>query len=673
MRRIDGAVVLSGALLAACATLGLGAVILRARAVQAGAGGPPRVSGHRSREVTAFRRVTFDRDVAPLIYKYCSVCHHAGGSGPFTLLTYSDARDHGHEIVSVTSSHFMPPWLPATGYGDFVGQRYLTKAQIETLKRWVEEGEPEGDPRDLPPAPRFPAGWQLGKPDLVLKMAQPYTLQPSGWDVYRNFVLPVPITKPRYVRAIEIRPGIPRVIHHCNILVDPTRSLRSLRGVDGRPGFPGMDLRVASDVFDPAGQFLFWKPGAPPYVDPPGMSWQLSPGTDLILNVHMLPSGKPETFQASVGIYFTKEPPSKFPILIELEHDSELDIPPNDKDFVVTDQFTLPMGVYAYGVYPHAHYLGKDLKGWATLPDGRRKWLLWIRHWNPYWQGVYRYVKPIYLPRGTVLHMRYTYDNSSDNPLNPNRLPRWVRSGNRASDEMGHLWIQVVPRHAKLDGVDSRMILQEALMRHWLAKYPDDFVAHYNLASVFQAEGRSPQAVLQYQAALEARPRSADVENALGTVFETEGKLAEAIAYYRRAIAYRPDYTDPHYNLGICLLAQGNDDDARVQFERVLRLLPGDARATRRLAEAFSGLAAEYYDQGLVTTAVQDLRKAIQLNPADADVRINLGTVLARQGDLAGAVACFKQALEIDPHNVVAQRNLELARSILSRKRAGAK
>lgn len=563
----------------------------------------------------------------------------------------------------------MPPWLPAPGYGNFVGARRLTHGQIEIFKRWVAEGEPEGNPKDLPPRPHFVRGWQLGKPDLVLAMARPYLLKASGWDVYRNFILPVPITKPHYIRAVEIEPGNTRIIHHCNILVDPDRSLRRRVSADGQPGFPGMDLRVASDVFDPAGEFLFWKPGAPPYVEPPEMSWELEPGTDLILNAHMQPTGKPEVLQAKVGIYFTNRPPSKFPILIELEHDSELNIPPGDKDFVVTDQFTLPMDVDAYGVYPHAHYLGKDLKGWATLPDGKRKWLIWIPHWNLYWQGVYRYVKPILLPRGTVLHMRYTYDNSADNPLNPNSPPKWVHSGNRASDEMGHLWIQVVPLSPKTDGVDSRMVLQEALMRHWLAKYPGDFVAHFNLGSVFQAEGKLNQAKAQYQQAIAAQPRSATAENSLGTVFEAEGKPSEAASYYRRAISFSPDNADAHYNLGVCLLVDNQPRAARNEFEEVLRLQPGDAKARQHLAYALRELAKQDYAAGRTIEAIQSLREVVRLDPSDADARINLGTVLAREGDFAEAETCFEEALKLAPGNVVARRNLELARSILRKPR----
>ncbi|MGH9454653.1 MAG: tetratricopeptide repeat protein, partial [Terriglobia bacterium] len=541
------------------------------------------------------RHVTFNHDIAPILFKYCAVCHSPGDSGPFNLLTYEDARRHAHQMVAVTRIRFMPPWLPAPGYGDFMGERRLTQQQIDTFRQWVEDGELQGDPKDLPAAPHYVPGWHLGKPDLILTMSQPYTLRANGWDVYRNFILPVPITSPRYVKAIEINPGNARIIHHCNLMVDPARSLRRLNGRDGRPGFPGMDLSVGSEVFAPASHFLFWKPGAPPYVEPDGLAWELDPGTDLILNVHMQPIGKPETLQAKVGLYFTDQPPTKHPMLIQLENDGALDIPPGDKNFVITDQFTLPIDVYAYGVYPHAHYLGKDLEGNATLPDGTRTWLIWIKHWDQNWQGVYRYVKPVFLPKGTVLHMRYTYDNSADNPLNPNSPPKRVVAGNRASDEMGHLWIEVVPRVPKIAGLDSRMVLQEAMMRHWLDKYPDDFVAHFNLGAVLQAEGKIDEAIVHYQAALKAKPGSATAETSLGAALESQGKLAEAIPHFRHAISLRPTYSDPYYNLGVCLLSQGKDDEAMDEFRDVLRLRPDDAMSRRHLADALRDRAGHEY------------------------------------------------------------------------------
>src|ERR1043165_8592656 len=168
----------------------------------------------------------------------------------------------------------------------------------------------------------------------------------------------------------------------------------------------GMDVSLESESFDPDSHFLFWKPGGTPWREPAGMAWRLDPGNALVLNVHLRPIGRPEPVQPSVAFYFTREPPSKSPMLIQLEHDGALDIPPGDADFVVSDEIRLPVDLDVLAVYPHAHYLGKLLEGFATLPDGQRRWLIRIPDWDLNWQAVYRLKKPLFLPQGTGISMR---------------------------------------------------------------------------------------------------------------------------------------------------------------------------------------------------------------------------------------------------------------------------
>ncbi len=201
----------------------------------------------------------------------------------------------------------------------------------------------------------------------------------------------------------------------------------------------------SGDSFDPDSHFLFWKPDTPALVEAEGMPWRLDAGNDLILNMHLKPTGKAEMVDATIGLYFTDKPPTAHPMLLQLEHDSALDIPANDANFVIEDQLKLPVDVQVLGVYPHAHYLGKQMEGYAILPDGTKKWLVMIRDWDIDRQSVYRFAAPLYLPAGTELHMRYTYDNSAANVRNPNSPPIRVRAGNRSVDEMGHLWLQVLP------------------------------------------------------------------------------------------------------------------------------------------------------------------------------------------------------------------------------------
>jgi hypothetical protein len=295
------------------------------------------------------------------------------------LLTYDDVKRHAAQIVKVTSSRVMPPWLPESGYGEFKEARRLTDAQIKLFDDWVKRGTPAGTLRKTAKeeTARFVNGWNMGEPDLVLHAARPLTVRADAGETFWNFVLPVPITTTRWVRAIEIRPGNPRVFHHANVIPDRSHAARRREATPGS-GFAGMDVIFEEETFEPDGQFLSWKPGSSPVVEPDGMAWRADPGMDLILNVHIKPTGKEETVNPTIGLYFTDKPQTKFPMLIQLERDRALDIPAGEKDFVVSDEFRAPMDLNILAVYPHAHYLAKSFEGYATLPDGSKQWLIRI-------------------------------------------------------------------------------------------------------------------------------------------------------------------------------------------------------------------------------------------------------------------------------------------------------
>jgi tetratricopeptide (TPR) repeat protein/mono/diheme cytochrome c family protein len=571
---------------------------------------------------------TFNRDIAPIVHASCAACHHPGGAGPFSLLAYHDAKKRARQIAAVTAARYMPPWQPEPGKGAFVGERRLTDEQIALIRRWVETDAPEGDPADRRPPPRFPDGWPLGEPDLVVKLPKPWTLAPGGADVFRNFVLPVPVTRTRYVRALEIRLDDRRVAHHANVLVDRTQSSRRRDALDPEPGFPGMELAMESERFDPDSHFLFWKPGSMPYEEPADMAWRLDPGTDLVLDMHLKPSGKPEPVQPQVGLYFTDRAPTRHPMLLQLEHDGALDIPPGAKGFVVTDEIELPVAVEVLGIYPHAHYLGKEVRGEAILPDGSRQWLIHIKDWDVNWQAVYRYAKPFELPKGTRLAMRWTYDNSADNVRNPSVPPRRVTAGNRAEDEMAHLWLQVLPRSEAAG--DPRILLQEALMRARLRKYPGDFTALYNLGAALQAAGRLEEAVGILRQAVAADAANPTARNSLGTALQARGDLEGAIREYEEAIRLRPDEFNARYNRGQVLLAQGRATEASGAFREALRLRPDDSGAHAQFGVA--RLAA-----GDAEGAIDPLRRALRADPDHLNARYNLGLALARKGELDGA------------------------------------
>ena len=350
------------------------------------------------------------------------------------------------------------------------------------------------------------------------------------------------------------------------------------------------------------------------------MAWRLDAGTDLVINMHLQPSGKPEMIQPVIGLYFTVQPPTSYPILLQLEHDGAIDIPAGKEDFVITDELTLPLDVDALGVYPHAHYLGKDLQALATLPDGTKKWLVRITRWDLDWQAVYRYAAPVFLPKGTTISMRYSYDNSADNERNPNHPPKRVVAGNKSSDEMGHLWIQVLPRARG----DVRIILQEALMRQRLRKYPNDFMAHFNLGAALQSMDRLDEAISHYMEALRARPDNVTALNSLGTAFQSTGKLEEAISYYREVIRVRPDYADAHYNLGNALLTLDRIEEAVTHLRQVIQIQPDDANAHNSLGSAFAM-------KGDLVQAIAHFEHALRINPAHADARENLNNVRAHK------------------------------------------
>jgi tetratricopeptide (TPR) repeat protein/mono/diheme cytochrome c family protein len=562
-------------------------------------------------------QVTYNRDIAPIIYRSCSTCHRPGEAGPFSLLTYSDVKKHARQIAELTQSRAMPPWLPEPQSAKFADEMRLPDAQIDLIQKWVGQGEVEGDAAELLPAPKFVEGWQIGQPDMILKAEKPFTLPASGTDTYWNFIFRVPITETRWVKAVEIRPGDKRYVHHANILVDRGEVLRQREAEPGA-GFGGMEIRIESQVFDPDSHLLFWKPGTVPYVEPDGMALRLDKGTDLVLNTHMQSSGKPEMIQPTIGLYFTSQPATKFPMLLQLENDTKLDIPAGHKNFPVGDDFTLPVDVDLMALYPHAHYLGKDMRAFATLPNGTKETLIHIPQWNLNWQAVYRYQKPLRLLKGTTVSLRYVYDNSAENPMNPNHPPVRVKGGNRSTDEMCHLWLQVLPVNFDAKQGDPRMVLQEALARHNVEKNPADFEAHYNLAAMLQAKDRLSEAIGEYTIAVRLRPDDATANNALGAALLAAGHLEQSAGYLQAALKARPDYFDAHYNLGFALAGQ-ND---------------------------FAGAAEQF-------------RAAVELQPNDANAQANLGAALAQMGQFAEAKIHFEQALKIDPNQAIAKENLE--------------
>jgi len=605
--------------------------------------------------------VTWSHQIAPLVYNNCTTCHHPGGAGPFSLLTYEDARRWGKQMATVTASRYMPPWLPEHGYGDFADERRLSNEEIALIAKWVQTGMAEGEASAAPPAPKYSDTWQYGTPDLVLKVERPFTLPASGTDVFRNFVLPYPLKQTHYIRAMEIRPAVPQIVHHANILIDRTASFRRAHPAQWKEGVPGMELEVdTGNDFDPDSNFLFWKPDTPVLVEPEGMPWRLDPGNDLILNMHLKPSGKPETASAEIGLYFTDKPPSKQPMLLQLEHDAALDIPAGDRDFVVEDSLRLPVDVQVLGIYPHAHYLGKRMEVWATLPDQRKKWLIVIPSWDIDRQSVYRYRSPVFLPKGSVVHMRYTYDNSSANEHNPHSPPVRVKAGNRSEDEMAHLWLQVLPVNVPADSPDPRLLLQEAWMRNWLSKDPGDIIPLFNLASALAGEGKYQDAIAMYRHALALHPADERTLNELGAALENSGDWQQAQKMFTEDIAAHPGTCNARFNLGRSDLKHDQANDAEQQFRTMLAQCPADATI-------HSGLGAALDSEGHSDAAEAEFRAALKIDAHDFTALYNLGNLALQADQPQQAADLLQGAVEQRPKDADAHQQLAAAYALSGR------
>jgi hypothetical protein len=389
--------------------------------------------------LAAVALVTFSHDVAPILYRECVACHRPGGVAPFSLISYADAAKRAQLIAEVTAKRFMPPWLPSEPR--FQHERKLSAGQIETLARWAAGGAPEGNRSEAPHPPEFPEGWQLGKPDLEAEMAAPFEVPAEGPDLYQCFAIPSTAARDHYLRALDIRPGNPKVVHHALLFQDITGTARHRDTGHGYScfGTPG---------FLPARGLGGWTPGALPFQMPADIPEFLVGHADLVLQVHYHPTGKPETDRTRLALYFSDRKPTRRAADIPLGS-NRIDIPPGETSYKVTDHFILPVDVDAIAINPHAHYICKSMYGYALLPNGTRRTLIRIPEWNFDWQQQYIYAAPIRLPAGTTIAMEFTYDNSDGNVRNPNHPPRRVLWGPGSEDEMAGLHITVVPVDAE--------------------------------------------------------------------------------------------------------------------------------------------------------------------------------------------------------------------------------
>lgn len=411
-----------------------------------------------SPRVPAASAPTFADDVAPIIYANCTVCHRPDQSAPFSLISYDDVKKHGKTIVDVVTRRYMPPWhaTRADGFPDFRDERRLTDKQIETLTAWVKADMPSGEIKKAPRPPIFPSGWSLGVPDMVFTFPRPIGVPDDGPDQYRNVVISVDLPDDRWITAVDFEPSARSVVHHALFFVGPASALvgdddvvpglggGGLRGLAGRGA--GSAARVGA-TDDSWGGIGGWVPGVTPRLFPEGVAQPFPKHSNIVIQLHLHPSGKAELEDGRLALYFAKKPPEKALTGIQVPplfgFGKGIDIPAGDNHYLLQDSFVLPVDVEMFGARGHAHYLCREMKMTAVLPDNSTRGLLWIKDWDFSWQDSYFYKTPIRLPKGTRIEVTLLYDNSDKNPRNPKTPPQPVRWGRESFDEMGSMTMLV--------------------------------------------------------------------------------------------------------------------------------------------------------------------------------------------------------------------------------------
>lgn len=584
--------------------------------------------------------VTFNTDIAPIVHARCANCHRPGDAAPFDLITYADVRSRAGLIARVTRTRQMPPWKPEPGFGTFAHSRRLTDRELALIDQWVRDGAPEGS--DNGPSHVFaaPAEWQLGEPDLVLRMPEAYQLAADGTDVFRTIVLPARTAGRRYVRAIEFRPGS-RAVHHANIKIDVTGASR--RQDEEEPG-PGFDGGSGSGARFPDGHFLGWTPGQGPRGEQ-ATAWTLPAGSDLVVELHLAPTGRREAVQASVGLYFTDNPPVRVPYMLRLGS-QRIDIPPGAANYISSDTYVLPVDVDLLRVQPHAHQLARTIEGTARLPDGTTRPIIRIGDWDFRWQDVYEYATPLHLPAGTELSMRWAYDNSTRNPRNPHDPPQRVTFGQTSASEMGDLWLQVLTRTGgdrdALDRDYAPKMLREDIagVAKQLERTPTDARLQADLGLLYADAGEMDHALAQLAEAARLDARSTAIRYDFGTLLMRAGHLEAAREQFQAAVRDKPSLFEGHNNLGVTYYRQQRFDEAASAFRLAATLRPENAEVHHNFAAALAG--ANQAD-----AAIAEYRRALALQP-DAATHAGLASVLARTGEVDDAIAHYRQALQLD-------------------------
>ena len=590
---------------------------------------------------------TFD-NVRPIIADHCSICHNSNGEAPFALLTFDDVQRRGKQIVEVTQRRYMPPWLPRESDFPFAHDRAMSESEIDAIQNWFAAGMKRGtsssEPELSPTDTKNGWHWRLGKPDLVLSLPKSFQLPADGPEVFWNFVVPTEIAGKRFVKTVDINPGNRRAVHHIVGLIDGTGTARRLAEKTGSTplGFPGMEVANANV---PNGQSMLWSPGKAPSTGEDGIAWELDSRTDIVLQMHMFPSGKPEQISPQLGIYFADGPPTKEAISFMLEART-IDIPPGERNYVVEDEVKLPVDLQLLSLYPHAHYLATKFLCTAILPDGEKKILLRIDDWDFAWQDEYKFRDPVDMPVGTVIRMQIEYDNSAKNPRNPNAPPKRVVLGNNSTDEMGKILFQAIAK-----STTDVAAMNESRWRQKLKTTPLHPTANQNLGNILESRGEFVEALGHYELVLQVAPEDCTAHDNLACVLDRLGRLDEAEKHFRKAIDLNADYPLAYNHWGASLMRQGRVLEALKLLNRAVEIWPEFPEARINLGEA-------ELLRGQTARAKYHFSLAAKQNPNYALAHFNLGTVLMNSRDFENAAKSFRRAIECKPEFAEAYNNL---------------
>lgn len=361
---------------------------------------------------TATGSVTYTKDVLPLFQRACQECHHAGTAAPFSLLTYDDAVSWSAMIKEVVQERRMPPWHADPRHGKFSNNRVLAATEIKALVDWVDQGTPEGNAADAPPAKEFEDGWRIGKPDVIFELPKVVSIPANGTVPYKYMVTETNFKEDMWIEAAEARPGNRAAVHHIIVFTMP----------------PGTNRPTEKNWIVAAA------PGDEPVRLPPGVGRKVPKGSKLVWQVHYTPTGKPETDRSQVGFKFCKTPPEKTARVFGVDNKRFI-IPAGNPNHRVEAQHTTKRPVTLIGMMPHMHLRGKSFEYKATYPDGRSEILLSVPQFDFNWQTSYRLEKPLEIPLGTKIECVAHFDNSTGNPANPNATTK-VSWGDQTWEEM---------------------------------------------------------------------------------------------------------------------------------------------------------------------------------------------------------------------------------------------